>query len=188
MDLNSPNFLKDRLRQQAQTEGIPLTPDEEMFVELATSGRMQEANQVIQNIKQKESIQQFGQKLVTLLSHAYQQDIKTDPQANIRYKTAMQSLAGGHSIFRFVLPLILEHDAENDMMAGAPRSIPGPVPPGAEAYIPANPNEGLPPVYDPRTREIAAIKPEAFSWKPFMLLLLFVIAGLLLWLIITRSR
>jgi len=171
LDINSANFLKERIRQQAQAEGVALTPDEEMYLELASTGRMEAANQALRKLKESESIQHFGQKLASLLSNAYQQDLKSDPTAKARYTEAMQSLVGGHGIFRLVLPLILSHGADTDMSTGTPVSI----------------RENLPPnVPDPQGN-IPDVRPES-SFKGFMLLLILVIAGLLLWLIITRTR
>ncbi|PYP90503.1 MAG: hypothetical protein DMG65_11470 [Candidatus Angelobacter sp. Gp1-AA117] len=180
MDQIGTNFLKDRLRQQAQAEGVSLTSDEEMFIDLATSGRMQEANQVIQNIKQKESIQQFGQKLVTLLGNAYRQDLQTDPQAKDKYRAAVQSLAGGHGIFKFVLPLILERgaelqNAESDMVLGVPKSMSRPAPPITST-------SNFP---DPSPAGVPGVEPES-SVKRFLMLLFLVIAAVVLWFIISR--
>ena len=171
MDLDAKNFLRDRIRQQAQAEGVPLTSDEEMYLELASSGRMEEANQALRKLKENESIQHFGQKLASLLSNAYQQDLKSDPAAKARYTQAMQSLAGGHGIFRLVLPLILSHGVSTDMSTGTPVGI----------------RDSLPPTVPDLQGNIPDVRPES-SFKPFMLLVLLVIAGLLLWLIITRTR
>ena len=171
MDLDAKNFLKDRIRQQAQAEGVPLTSDEEMYLELASSGRMEEANQALRKLKENESVQHFGQKLASLLSNAYQQDLESDPSAKARYTQAMQSLAGGHGIFRLVLPLILSHGVSTDMSTGTPVGI----------------RDSLPPTVPDLQGNIPDVRPES-SFKPFMLLLLLVIAGLLLWLIITRSH
>ena len=171
LDPNSVNFIKDRIRQQAQAEGVPLTSDEEMYLELASSGRMEEANQALRKLKENESIQHFGQKLASLLSNAYQQDLKSVPAARARYTEAMQSLAGGHGIFRLVLPLILSHGVSTDMSTGTPVGI----------------RDSLPPTVPDLQGNIPEVRPES-SFKPFMLPLLLVIAGLLLWLIITRSR
>ena len=171
LEQNSQNFLKDRIRQQAQVEGVPLTSDEEMYLELASGGRMAEANQALRKLKENESIQHFGQKLATLLSNAYQQDLKSDPNAKVRYMEAMQSLTGGHSIFRLVLPLILGRGIDTDMSTGAPVSIPGNLPPTAPDF------QG----------NIPEVRPES-SFKRFMLLLILVIAGLVIWLMISRTR
>jgi len=187
------NFLKERLRQQAQAEGISLTPDEEMFIDLATSGRMQDANQVVQNIKQKESIQQFGQKLMTLLGNAYRQDLQTDPQAKEKYKAAAQSLAGGHGIFKIILPLILERGIElqesagSDMVVTRKVSILGTVPAGSsksfrESVPPITSTSNLP---EPPPPNIPGVEPES-SVKRFLVLLFLVIAGLVLWFLISR--
>ena len=193
MDQIGANFLKDRLRQQAQAEGISLTQDEEMFIDLATSGRMQDANQVIQNIKQKESIQQFGQKLVTLLGNAYRQDLQTDPNAKDRYKAAVQSLAGGHGIFKFILPLILERGVElqemgeSDMVVGRKISITGKISVHGSKHF----QESVPPITstsslpEPPPPGVPGVEPES-SVKRFLMLLFLVIAGLVLWFLISR--
>lgn len=193
MDQIGSNFLKDRLRQQAQAEGISLTQDEETFIDLATSGRMQDANQVIQNIKQKESIQQFGQKMMTLLANAYRQDVQTDPQAKEKYKAAAQSLAGGHGIFKFMLPLILEHGIElqesagSDMIVARKVSIRGTVPARSskdfqQSVPPITATSNLP---DPPPPGVPGLEPES-SVKRFLMLLFLVIAGLVLWFLISR--
>ena len=171
LDQCAANFLRDRIRQQAQAEGVPLTSDEEMYIELAGTGRMEEANQALQRLKENKGIQHFGQKLAGLLSNAYQQDLKSDPSARTRYTEAMQSLAGGHGIFRVVLPLILSHGVSTDMSTGTPVSI----------------REDLPPNVPELQGNVPDVRPES-SFKPFMLLLVLVIAGLVLWLLITRSR
>src|SRR5205814_8625793 len=106
-----------------------------------------------------------------LLRNAYQQDRESDPSAKARYTQAMQSLAGGHGIFRLVLPLILSHGGSTDMSTGTPVGI----------------RDSLPPAVPDLQGNIPEVRPES-SFKPFMLLLLLVLAGLLLWLIITRTR
>ena len=193
MDQTGISFLKERLRRQAQAEGVSLTPDEERFIDLATSGRMQDANQVVQNIKQQESIQQFGQKLVTLLGNAYRQDLQTDPQAKERYKAAVQSLAGGHGIFKFILPMILERGVElqesagSDMIVTRKISVLGTVPSGSpktfqESVQPITSTSSLP---DPAPPNMPGVEPES-SVKRFLVLLFLVIAGLVLWYLISR--
>ena len=174
--------MKDRLRQQAQAEGISLTQDEETFIDLATSGRMQEANQVVQNIKHQESIQQFGQKLMTLLANAYRQDLQTDPQAKEKYKAAAQSLTGGHGIFKFILPMILErgfeqieHGPGTDMILGVPRSI-------SHSAPRITSTSSLP---DPAPPNMPGVEPES-SVKRFLIMLFLVIVGLVLWFLISR--
>src|SRR5947207_434277 len=93
-----------------------------------------EAKKALRKLKENESIQHFGQKLATLLSNAYQQDLKSDPNAKVRYMEAMQLLTGGHSIFRLVLPLILGRGIDTDMSTGTPVSVHGNFPPTAPDF------------------------------------------------------
>jgi hypothetical protein len=158
LDSTAPNFLADRIRQQAQQEGLTLTPEEEMYVELAGSGRMQEANQALKQLKQTENIGKFGQKLAGLLLRAWEQDEKSDPGAKQKYMQSLQALTGGGHIFKMVMPLMFQHQ-DDDSSSSAPAYQP---PPGAQ--------------------QVPGAQPES-SMKTFVLLVLVALAFLLWWII-----
>jgi hypothetical protein len=106
MDQNAANFLRERIRRQAQAEGMPLSSEEEMFLELAAAGRKEEAHEALKRLQEHESMREFGSRLVGLLSRAYEEDLKSDPQAKERYAQNVQAFTGGGALFSMVLPLM----------------------------------------------------------------------------------
>jgi hypothetical protein len=106
MDQNAANFLKERIRRRAQAEGMALSSDEEMYLEMASAGRTQEAHDALKRLKEHESIREFGNRIAGLLMRAYEEDSKTDPQARERYSQSVQAFVGGSSLFSMVSPLM----------------------------------------------------------------------------------
>ena len=49
---------------------------------------------------------EFGRRLAGLLMRAYEEDLKSDPQAKEKYAQQSEIFAGGSSIFSVVLPLM----------------------------------------------------------------------------------
>ena len=107
MDQDAASFLKERIRRQAQAEGMPLSQEEEMFLELAGAGRTGEAREALKRLKEHESLLEFGRRMAGLLMRAYEEDLKADPQAKERYSHHTQSFADGNNMFSVVLPMIV---------------------------------------------------------------------------------
>ena len=107
MDQDAANFLKERIRRQAQAEGMPLSQEEEMFLELAGAGRTGEAREALKRLREHESLLEFGRRMAGLLMRAYGEDLKSDPQAKERYSQHSRAFAGGNNMFSAVLPLVV---------------------------------------------------------------------------------
>lgn|GEM_PF-6199490 len=152
MDQNAASFLKERLRQQAHNEGMVLSADEDMCLELMSAGRTQEAGEVIKRLKEHESIQEFGSRLAGLFMRAYQQDCYADPQAKARYLQLFESLSGHSHLLGLVLPLIV---GGRHQQHGARQ----------EGSMPVRP---------------------ASSFKPVIWFVVFLLAGLLLWMMMNK--
>lgn len=159
MDQNTPTFLIERIRRQAQAEGVPLSQEEEIFLESVTTGHKEEARAALKNLKEHESMLEFGRRMVGLLMRAYEEDVKADPQAKERYTQHSQYFAQGPNIFSAVLPLIAgrshEHHQQQDVVPQQP--------------------DITPPVVEPKS-----------SFGGFLLLVFLIAVGLILWIVLTR--
>ena len=127
MDPNAVNFLTERIRRQAQTEGMPLSQEEDMFLELVSAGHKEEAHEALKNLKEHENMGEFGRRLAGLLMRAYEEDLKSDPQARERYAQQSALFAGGSSLFSTVLPLMFGRSHQQHDLAPqavAPKSSP----------------------------------------------------------------
>lgn len=159
MDQNTPTFLIERIRRQAQAEGTPLSQEEEMFLESVTTGHKEEARAALKNLKEHESMLEFGRRMIGLLMRAYEEDVKADPQAKERYTQHSEYFAQGPNIFSAVLPLIAgrshEHHQQQDVVPQQP--------------------DIAPPVVEPKS-----------SFGGFLLLVFLIAVGLILWIVLTR--
>ena len=104
MEPDARTFLGERIRRQAQAEGMPLSQEEDMFLELASAGRTDEAREAMKRLKEHESMLEFGRRMAGLLMRAYEEDLKSDPQAKERYTQHSRAFAGGNNMFSTVLP------------------------------------------------------------------------------------
>ncbi len=159
MDSSSPTFLIERIRRQAQAEGVPLSQEEEMFLESATAGHKDEARAALKNLKEHESMLEFGRRMVGLLMRAYEEDVKADPQAKERYAQQSEFFASGPNIFSAMLPLI----------AGRSHGH------GQQQSFALRQQDIAPPVVEPKS-----------SSGAFLLLLVLIAIGFILWFVITR--
>jgi hypothetical protein len=159
MESGSQTFLIERIRRQAQAEGVPLSQEEEMFLESVTTGHKEEARAALKNLKEHESMLEFGRRMVGLLMRAYEEDVKADPQAKERYTQHSEYFAQGPNIFSAVLPLIAgrshEHHQQQDVVPQQP--------------------DITPPVVEPKS-----------SFGGFLLLVFLIAVGLILWIVLTR--
>jgi hypothetical protein len=119
VDQDAANFLKERICRQAQAEGMPLSQEEEMFLELAGAGRSEEAREALKRLKEHESMLEFGRRMAGLLMRAYEEDLKSDPQAREKYLQHSHAFGGGSSLFSTVLPLIVGR--RSDSQQGPPQ-------------------------------------------------------------------
>ncbi len=157
MDQSETNFLMDRIRSQAQAEGVPLTQEEEMFLQTIMTGHKEEARSTLRNLKEHESMAEFGRRVVGLLMRAYEEDVKSDPQAKEKYMQHREFFAGGPSIFNSVLPLIVGQSQGGHSQ----RRIP-------QQDIP-------PPIVEPKS-----------SIGRFLLLVFLIVMGMVLWMVISK--
>lgn len=163
MEQSTPSFLIERIRRQAQAEGTPLSQEEEMLFNAVTQGHKDEARAALQNLKEHESVVEFGRRLAGLLMRAYEEDVKADPQAKERYAQQSEFFAHSPSIFNAVLPLMVGRSHAHHPPAHRPQQ-------------------------DVPQQDVApqAIQPKS-SFGGFLVALVFLIAaGLILWILITR--
>lgn len=159
MNSNSQTFLIERIRRQAQAEGVPLSQEEEMFLESVTTGHKDEARAALKNLKEHESMLEFGRRMAGLLMRAYEEDVKADPQAKERYAQHAEFFASGPNIFSAMLPVIVGrsqgHHPQQDISPQQP--------------------DFAPPVVEPKS-----------SFGGFLALVFLIAVGLILWFVITR--
>ena len=86
-------FLVERIRQQANDEGIVFSGDEQMYLEMARLGRDIEAEQILEKVKQEKKFDELGRHLTELTNRAFQQDIQSDRNALAAYRVAVKALA-----------------------------------------------------------------------------------------------
>lgn len=152
MELDARSFLKERIRRRAQAEGMALSSDEEMYLEMASAGRTQEAHDALKRLKERESIREFGSRIAGLLMRAYHEDSQADPQAREKYSQGVQAFAGGSSVFSIVLPLMF----------------------------------GQSPAHEDHSQQ-QGISPKRSAPALMMVLLIFLmLAGLVLWMVISK--
>jgi hypothetical protein len=106
LDQDAANFLKERIRRQAQSEGMPLSTEEETLLELASAGRKDEAREALKRLKEHESVLEFGRRMAGLLMRAYEEDLKSDPQAREKYALHSRAFGGDSGLFSAVMPLV----------------------------------------------------------------------------------
>jgi|SRR5436309_10669061 len=159
MESDRQTFLIDRIRRQAQAEGVPLSQEEEMFLESVTSGHKDEARAALKNLKEHESMLEFGRRMAGLLMRAYEEDVKADPQAKERYSQHSEFFARGPNIFSAMLPLIVGRSQGHLQ----PQDV-----------VPQQPDIA-PPVVEPKS-----------SFGGFLVLAFLIAVGLILWIVLTR--
>jgi hypothetical protein len=127
LEQSSSNFLIERIRRQAETEGMPLSQEEQMFLEVVSSGHKEEAHEALKKLREHESMGEFGRRLAGLLMRAYEEDVKSDPQAKERYAQQSEIFGRGSGIFSAFLPLVLggsRPQQGHSPQAVAPKSSP----------------------------------------------------------------
>ena len=127
MEPDGRTFLTERIRRQAQVEGMPLSQEEQMFLELVSTGHKEEVREALKKLQEHESMAEFGRRLAGLLMRAYEEDLKSDPQAKEKYAQQSEIFAGGSSIFSVVLPLMFGRShprQDHSPPAIAPKSSP----------------------------------------------------------------
>lgn len=159
MEPSGPTFLIERIRRQGQIEGVPLSQEEEILLNAVTEGHKEEARAAMKNLKEHESVIEFGRRLAGLLMRAYEEDVKADPEAKERYAQQSEVFARGPNIFSAVLPLIVGrshgHHQQQDVVPQQP--------------------DIAPPVVEPKS-----------SFSRFLLLVFLIAVGLILWIVLTR--
>lgn len=159
MEPTGQTFLIDRIRRQAQAEGVPLSQEEEMFLESVTTGHKDEARAALKNLKEHESMFEFGRRLAGLLMRAYEEDVKADPQAKERYAQQSEFFAGGPNIFSAMLPLIAGRSHGRHPQQGVAPQQP----------------DIAPPIVEPKS-----------SFGTILMLVFLIAVGLILWIVLTR--
>jgi hypothetical protein len=86
-------FFVERLREQARMEGSSLSEDEDEYLELARTGKDEEASAVLKKFRKQKKFRELDEHLSGLMNRAYDMDITSSTEGREFYRRATTALA-----------------------------------------------------------------------------------------------